>query len=63
MLKYLAIISVGDLFDWKYCPLCGSELLEVYVGDYTAHTVCENENCDDSVGFRVIAIKNEGNDC
>ena len=46
-MKYLANISVGDLFDWKYCPVCGNELFEVYVGDFTAHTVCENEDCDD----------------
>lgn len=55
-MKYLANISVGDLFDWKYCPVCGSELFEVYVGDFTAHTVCENEDCDD-VGFHLIIEK------
>lgn len=57
-MKYLAAIPVGDMFNWKYCPVCGSELFEVYPGDFTIHTVCENDNCD-SVGSEMIVEVDE----
>ena len=41
------------VWEWRYCPLCGSELIEVYPGDYVGHTTCYNEDCD-GVGFDII---------
>ena len=32
-------------FKWNYCPTCGSELVEVYPGDFSEHITCDNSNC------------------
>lgn len=57
--EYLATFNIGKMLaNWKFCPICGSELLEVYPGDYFGHTNCwdEAEKCD-GVGFNII-VKN-----
>lgn len=38
---------------WKYCPICGAEILEVYPGDYHGHTTCMTDDCD-GVDFEVV---------
>lgn len=58
-MKYLAIIPVDEMLDWKFCPLCGSELFEVYPGDFTIHTVCTSDNCDDVGAEMIIKINNK----
>ena len=48
-------IDLREASSWRYCPKCGSELLEVYPGDYTGFTSCMNEHDDEcSVDFDVI---------
>lgn len=56
-MKYLAMIPVGEMLNWKYCPICGGELFEVYPGDFTVHTVCDND-CD-SLGVEMIVKVND----
>lgn len=45
-LKY--VFDNGDVDRWKHCPMCGSEILEVYPGDYFGHITCfkEEDTCD-----------------
>lgn len=55
---YLIGINLREASAWKFCPKCGSELLEVYPGDFVGHTTCMNESDDDCiVDFDVIHIK------
>ena len=47
---HISMFTLDEVLDWEYCPLCGSELFEVYLGDFAGHTTCKNDECDDT-GF------------
>lgn len=57
MPKWKFAFDAGDVSKWKYCPLCGSEILEVYPGDYYGHITCfaDSESCD--IDFKVFVEK------
>ena len=46
MIKYKYIFNAKDIDSFKYCPHCGSEIIEVYTGDYTGSIMCSNDNCE-----------------
>lgn len=55
--KWKISVDLSEALHWKYCPKCGSELLEVYPGDFTGHTTCMNEHDGDcSIDFDVLHI-------
>lgn len=58
-LKY--VFDGNDVDKWKYCPKCGSEILEIYPGDYFGHITCfkDNESCD--IDFTIWAEGKDGN--
>lgn len=53
--KFIYTFEERDVGRWEYCPLCGSELLEVYPGDYFGHLTCGSEEgyCDDDISFKI----------
>lgn len=60
MLEYLAAFNIGKMLnEWKYCPICGNEILEVYPGDFVGHITCwdEKDECT-SIGFGIIIKEN-----
>lgn len=48
--KIIAVCLEDEIFDWRYCPMCGTEILEYCPGDFTAHIICSSDDCD-SVDF------------
>lgn len=56
--KYKFVFNASDVNKWKFCPLCGSEILEIYPGDYFGHISCfKGENtCD--IDFDVFIEEN-----
>lgn len=56
-IKWKVSIGIAEISSWKYCPRCGSELIEVYPGDFRGHTSCMNEEDEYcSVEFDVLHI-------
>lgn len=55
----IGMFNIDDVLDFKYCPVCGNELLEVYLGDYAGHANCDSDDCD-SFSFYIGAEK-DGN--
>lgn len=57
--KWKFVFDAGDVTQWKYCPLCGSEILEVYPGDYFGHISCfrKDDTCD--IDFTVLIEKDD----
>ena len=53
MIKYAAVL-LSDVDRFRYCPYCGSDIVEVYPGDYHGFTTCMNEACDDSFDFTLL---------
>lgn len=43
----------SDVSNWRYCPKCGAEILEIYPGDYFGHITCfgDDDTCD--ISFEV----------
>lgn len=57
--KWKMSVDIGEALSWRYCPKCGSELLEVYPGDFTGHSSCMNEHDEDCCFyFDVIRLEN-----
>lgn len=54
---HISMFTLDEVLDWKYCPLCGSEIFEVYAGDFAGHATCENDECD-GIGFYIGVYKN-----
>lgn len=42
------VFNGRDVQPWKYCPMCGNEILEVYPGDFFGHITCfkDDDTCD-----------------
>ena len=55
----LAITTLDEVMEWKHCPLCGRELVEVYPGDFACHTNCDDIDCE-GAGFH-LATDEGGN--
>lgn len=53
--KFHFSFDSGEVMGWRYCPVCGSELLEIYPGEYVGHFNCSNDECNDNhvIGFRI----------
>lgn len=51
--KWIYVFAAETVDKWKYCPACGTEILEVYPGDRFGHTTCMTDDCD-GADFKVI---------
>ena len=52
MRKFYYVFEAIELDEWKYCPKCGAEILEVYPGDFVGHITCfGDDDCDVSFGI------------
>jgi hypothetical protein len=38
--------------NFRYCPFCRGEILEVYDGDYSGHITCID--CDEELDFLIL---------
>ena len=44
---------------WRYCPLCGEEILEVYTGDYHGMISCMGDHENEIVEFEIAEMESE----
>lgn len=46
--------DAGDVRQWRYCPKCGAEILEVYAGDWRGYLTCAGgeDTCDIDFGVK-----------
>ena len=45
-IRFKYVFSPDHVDAFEYCPRCGSEIIEVYPGDFDGHTTCMNEECE-----------------
>lgn len=51
--KFFYVFEAGEVESWKYCPVCGEELLEIYPGDYFGHITCMGDYCVEGIDFKI----------
>ncbi len=52
MRKFFYVFNEADVSKWKYCPLCGSPIIEVYPGDFCGHITCAGDD-DCEIDFEI----------
>lgn len=44
-----------DVQAFKYCPYCGNEIMQVYIGDFMGYVQCEEcEECEERLDFTIL---------
>jgi hypothetical protein len=52
--EFYYVFHDDEVRNWKYCPICGNEILEVYPGDYFGYISCMGEHgADETIDFTV----------
>jgi len=51
-MRYL--VEEEQVLKFKYCPYCGDEIIDVHIGDYLGHTVCQNIECGKGLDFSIF---------
>ena len=51
------VFKEGQISGFKFCPMCGAEILEVYPGDYMGHITCLNEECEADLDFDILEAR------
>lgn len=46
------VMSSKDVEEFKYCPYCAEEIMQVYPGDYAGFIQCSE--CEQHVGFYIM---------
>lgn len=54
-MKYHYVFESESILDFKYCPYCGKEIMEVYPGDYGGFIQCwECEEAYEKLEFSIL---------
>lgn len=53
--KYHFVFEAKSVMDFKYCPYCGEEIMQVYPGDFRGFVQCfECEECEERLEFSIL---------
>lgn len=54
-MKFHFVFEAKSIMNFKYCPYCGNEIMQVYPGDYAGFVQCwECEECEEELGFYIL---------
>lgn len=56
---YMGTIVMDNITKWRYCPICGEEIIELSVGDYTGQVICDGESDVCNINFDIIGRQDE----
>lgn len=54
-MKYHFVFNAEHVMNFKYCPYCGGEIMQVYPGDFNGFIQCmECEECEEKLEFTIL---------